>query len=177
LKISSVKVDRWSLWPALTFLAITGVLRLETQLPGSNSFFWVLGSALFCLLAAIAIVVLVVFNASRQRPRQAISLFCALIAPVLLGQPIDWVVNVVHLELVIKAGKLNIPGNGQNFTAFDWSNGLAGGPSTFLIRDETGEIALPPALHKHPLSDENGFADPCAGNVSHLLGPYYICNI
>jgi hypothetical protein len=64
---------------------------------------------------------------------------------------------------------------GNDFAVYDWSVGFAG-QNTFLIHDRTDEIALPLALHKHPLSDENGFADICAGKVQHLLGHYYICN-
>ena len=88
--------------------------------------------------------------------------------------------DLIHAGLTARfgMGQLGIPsksGDGS-FVVYDWSVGLAIGPSTFLIRDATDEIALPMAQHKHPPSVELGFGEECAGRVQRLIGHYYICS-
>jgi hypothetical protein len=62
-----------------------------------------------------------------------------------------------------------------SFKAYDWSIGFAGS-NTFLIWDATDEVALPVRLHQHPLSDEQGLGEDCAGKSEHLIGHYYVCS-
>jgi hypothetical protein len=104
-----------------------------------------------------------------------------LIMPVLLWSPINWVADCVHLGLTVGFGAGQIGSSskpdGRGFAAYDWSVGLAGGPSTFLIHDETGQIALPIAQHVQPSIPENGLEEECAGKVRHLLGHYYVCTL
>jgi hypothetical protein len=65
--------------------------------------------------------------------------------------------------------------HGYRFRSFDWPTGLAGGPSTFLIFDESDEIALPFQQHTEDRSEVPGFTESCAGRVQHLQGHYYVC--
>jgi hypothetical protein len=98
---------------------------------------------------------------------------------MLLWSTIGWATDYVHLGLTAWCGygQLGSPpkSNGGQFTTYDWSVGLAGGPNTFLIHDVTDEIALPMAQHTHPSISENGFGEEGAGKVRHLVGHYYVC--
>jgi hypothetical protein len=135
-------------------------------------------SVAVCAIASIVLLVVTLVFAVKSRPRKAASILLALIAPILLWWPINWAADCVHLGMTVGFGaRMNVSGSdGNGFAAYDWSVGFAGGPSRFLIHDETDEIALPIAQHTHPLSTENGFGEDCAGKVNHLLGHYYICS-
>ena len=170
--------DRWLLWPVVASIAGTTVLTFLCGLPGLVSFVLIPFSLLAYAVAAVAIVVSAVVVAARRRLRKSSSLLLALAAPVLLWPPINWITIYLHLGLTAGFGMGTIgptPEPGAPFAVYDWSTGLAGGPVTFLIHDETDEIALPPASHKHPISLENGFGEDCAGKAAHLLGHYYLC--
>ena len=174
-----LKSDRWSFWPGFASLGIVFILTLLCGLPGLMSWIMAPVSALFCAIASLVLLAMILISAVRKRPRQIASLSIALIAPILLWWPINWVADCVHLGLTVGfgAGQLGTSSgsDGSGFAVYDWSVGLAGGPNKFLIHDETDEIALPMAQHKDPAASENGFGEDCAGKVRHLLGHYYVC--
>lgn len=170
--------DRWLFWPALAFLVIVIVITFFCRIPGPISFLMILLSPFCYAIVSIVILTAAVVFAVKKHPRRALSLFLVLITPVLLFTPIKWVADCIHLGLNVGIGikQLGPPirMQGSEFVANDWSVGFAGGPSTFLIHDETDEVLLPMDQHTHP-STEYGFKEKCAGKVSHLLGHYYIC--
>lgn len=127
---------------------------------------------------AIAFLILVLTLVVRKRFRKTSSALAAILLPILLLKPINWGAECLHLALTagFGLGQLGwgVP-KGNEFYAFDWSVGLAGGTNTFLIHDVTDEIALPRDQHKHLIETENGFDEDCGGKVEHLLGHYYVC--
>jgi hypothetical protein len=134
-------------------------------------------SLLVYLVAVIALMCASVALAAKKRPRAATSAMLALFAPVLLWSQINWAADCAHLGLAVGfGGGPASTADRSGFATYDWSTGLAGGPATFLIYDESDEIARPLALHQHPAASENGFGEDCAGRVRHLLAHYYVCN-
>jgi hypothetical protein len=137
-------------------------------------------SLLGCAIGSIAVLATTVFLVVKRRPRRGASIFLVLLLPILLWRPIVWGTELIHLGLTVGlgAGQLGVPSqsNGDDFAAYDWSIGFAGGPSTILIHDATDEIALPVAQHTKPLSSEGGFGEECAGRVQHLVSHYYVCS-
>jgi hypothetical protein len=178
-KVGILKTDRWLFWPAFASLGIVFVLTLVCGLPGPVSLIMPLISVLVCGIASIVLLAVGLISALKKRPRRAVSFLLALITPVLLWWPINWVADCVHLGITVGfgAGQLGTPSNSDRsgFAAYDWSVGFAGGPNRFLIHDDTDEIAVPMAQHTHPSESESGFGEDCAGKVHHLLGHYYIC--
>lgn len=172
-------VDRWLPWLALVSTAIVAILTLLCRLPGLVSFLIIPLSLVGYLAAPPALVAASVWFAANKLPRKAASALIALATPILLWVPINWAADCVHLGLTAgfgagQIGAMSKP-DGSKFAAYDWSTGLAGGPNTFLIHDDSDEIALPLARHKHPAASENGFGEDCAGKVKHLLAHYYVC--
>jgi hypothetical protein len=171
--------DRWLLWPPLATTAVVAGLTLLCGLPGTVSFLLIPASLLGYLVATIALLGAGAVQAAKRRPRRAISVLVALVAPFLLWVPIKWAADCLHVGLTVGfgVGQLGSPSkhDGSRFAAYDWSTGLAGGPATFLIYDESDEIALPLAIHRQPANSEDGFGEDCAGKVKHLLAHYYVC--
>jgi hypothetical protein len=172
-------VDRWLPWLTLVSTAIVAILTLLCRLPGLVSFLIIPLSLVGYLAAPPALVAASVWFAANKLPRKAASALIALATPILLWVPINWAADCVHLGLTAgfgagQIGAMSKP-DGSKFAAYDWSTGLAGGPNTFLIHDDSDEIALPLARHKHPAASENGFGEDCAGKVKHLLAHYYVC--
>jgi len=171
-------MDRWLFWPVFTSLTIVTALALLCGFPGRLNLIVEAISVLVCVIACIALLGVALISAIKKRPRRASSFLLAMIVPVLLWWPINWVADCVHLGITIGfgAGQLGASSSsdGSRFVAYDWSTGFAGS-NKLLIHDETNEIALPVAQHTHPLASEIGLGEDCAGNVGHLLGHYYIC--
>jgi hypothetical protein len=179
VKQGMVRMDRWSFWPGFAALVTVAVLTLLCKLPGPVGFLLMPISFVCYIITTIVILIAVVIFIAKKSPRRAASLLLVLITPVLLWSPINWVTDCVHLGLTAgfgggQLGSSSRP-SGSEFTAYDWSVGLAGGPNTFLIHDVTDQIALPMAQHTNPADSENGFGVECAGKVRHLLGHYYVC--
>jgi len=172
-------MDRWIFLPALASLVLVAILTFVCGLPGSVSFLMIPISLLGYTITTITLLMTAVIFVAKKRQRRAASLLIALIAPMVLWSPINWAAECAHLGLTVgfgagQLGSASKPGD-RGLAAYDWSIGLAGGPNTFLIHDETDEIALPMARHKQPSSYENGFGEECAGKVHHLLDHYYVC--
>lgn len=162
-------------------MAIALIVALLTGIPGLESFLIALTVVLGAPLVAAGLIVIALVAAVRRRRRIAVSFLAAVLIPVLLWKPIVWTADCMHLALTVwtgagQLGRSSGP-DGSPFDTFDWSVGFAGGPATFLIYDVTDEIALPFKLHKLPIASEQGFGEDCAGNVTHLLGHYYVCTI
>jgi len=172
-------MDRWIFWSAFASLGIAFALTLACKLPGLVSFLMIPISLLAFVVACIVLLIAAGILGAKKRPRKAASLLLALIIPVLLWSPINWVADCAHLGLTVwfGAGQLGSSSklDGSDFEVFDWSVGLARGPNTFLIHDKTDQIALPMAQHTQPSESEHGFGEDCAGRVRHLLGQYYVC--
>ena len=82
----------------------------------------------------------------RQLSRKAASALLAVAVPALLLIPISFAQPYVHLGLMLAFGIGYIgptPDAGQRVGIYDWSTGLAGGQSTFLVHDTTDAIASP----------------------------------
>jgi len=73
------------------------------------------------------------------------------------------------------AAQLGRPFNQNGFTTYDWSVGLITNPDTFLIRDESDQVALPVRQLKNLTGFKKQVLEGCAGNARHLLGHYYVC--
>ena len=174
----SVAGDRWLLWPVVAAITSTTALALLCGLPGLVSFLLIPLSVVAFPIVAITIIVWALVLGARRRFRKAGSVLLALLAPMLLLTPINWTAECLHLGLTVGFGAGEVGPRrppSAPFWVYDWSVGLAGGPNTFLIRDETDEIALPAALHKLPIASEFGWGETCAGKLRRLLGHYYIC--
>ena len=131
------------------------------------------------LVCSLLIVIWGSVLAEKRRVRKATSIIAMVVLPALLWRPMHWTTDCIHLALTAgfglgQLGSTSVP-NGTRFEAFDWSVGLVGGWTTFLIFDPTDEIALPMAQHTHSPESELGFGPDCAGNVSHLVFHYYVC--
>jgi hypothetical protein len=180
-KFGVLKMDRWIFWPAFASLGIVFALTLACGLPGLVSFLMIPISQLAFAVACIVLLIAAGIFGAKKRPRKAASFLLALIMPVLLWSPINWVADCAHLGLTVwfGAGQLGSSSkpDGSDFEVFDWSVGLAGGPNTFLIHDKTDQIALPTAQHTQPSESEHGFGEDCAGKVRHLVRHYYVCTI
>jgi hypothetical protein len=171
-------MERWSFRPGLVSVAAVFVIELICKLPGAVGFLLIPLSLLLYALAAVGILVATVILAVKKRPRRAASILLALVGPVLLWWPINWATDCVHLGLTVGLGVGYYgarPARRSGFAVYDWSVGLAIGPSTFLIHDVTDQIGLPIAQHTLPSTSENEFREECAGNARYLLGYYYIC--
>jgi len=178
---SGVKgMDRWSFRPGLLALVTVAALALICQLPGTMSFIMIPLSLLGCAIGSIAILATTVFLFIKRRPRRGVSIFLVFLLPVLLWRPIVLAADLIHLGLTVRfgIGQLGVSSksNANDFAAYDWSVGFAGGPTTILIHDGTDEIVLPVAQHTKPLSSEDGLGEECAGRVQHLVSHYYVCS-
>jgi hypothetical protein len=165
--------DRWSLKPAFASLTIVAALTLLGQLPGSASFLLIPLSLVGFAIASLVILVLAVRCMVKRRWRRGASVLLIVLLPVLLWQPVKWAANMAHLGLTVGFGAgigVVERGSDGNFAAYDWSVGLAGGPSTLLIHDVTDEVALPIAQHTHPTSSQHGLREECANRVRLLIG-------
>ena len=130
-------------------------------------------------IGSIAILGATIYLLIKKRPRRGASIFLVLLLPVLLWRPIVWATEVIHVGLTVclGVGQIGVEAQSNDFGAYDWSVGFAGGPTILLIHDVSDEIALPAAQHTKPLSDEGGFGEECAGKVDHLIKHYYVCTI
>jgi len=175
-----MEADRLSFKLALVSLVTVAALGLLCQLPGWVSLVLIPISLIFYGTALFVILAMAVYCFVKKCPKRGISVLLALLLPVLLWRPINRAADVVHLGITsgFGGGQLGAPSKSSdgNFVAYDWSVGLAGSPSTFLIHDVTDEIALPMAKHTHPPTSENGFGEECAGKVRRLISHYYVCN-
>jgi hypothetical protein len=175
----SLTQDSWAAWPALATMAIALLVAILCSLPGMVSFLLIPLTVLGAPLVGAGLLVMALVVAERRRPRMAVSILVATLLPLLLWKPITRAADYIHLALTVWTGAAQLGDtsrpDGSSFATYDWSVGLAGGPNTFLIYDDTDEIALPLKLHKQPIADEQGFGDDCAGKVTHLLSHYYVC--
>lgn len=171
-------VDRWSLKLGLVSLATVAATAVICQLPGTVSFFLVPIAALSFAAGSIIVLGATVFLVAKKRPRTGASISLIVLLPLILWSPMIRAAELAHLGLTAGFGVGQLgssSSNGSDFIVYDWSVGLAGA-NTFLIHDETDEIALPMSKHTHPLSSEDGFGEECAGRVKHLVGHYYVCS-
>ena len=116
---------------------------------------------------------------SRREPRKAVSVALALLMPMLLRVPLGRSVEYLHLGLTASFGVGQIgpafrSSDGQ-FASYDWSVGLAGGPSTFLIYHAIDDVENAPARRRDPASTSRDLQTECAGHVRRLLAHYYVC--
>jgi len=180
LKGTLTAKDCWSLKPALMSLLVVAVLDLICGIPGSVSFLMIPLSLLGYGISFIAILATAAYCLLKKRPRRGSSVLLVFLLPFLLWRPIIWAADVAHLGLTVGlgVGQLGTPSTSsdKSFTAYDWSVGLVTNPQTFLIHDETDDVALPMAKHVHAASSTNDLEEYCAENVRHLIGHYYVCN-
>jgi hypothetical protein len=174
------KSDRWLFWPVLATLSLVTAMAFICVLPGIVSFIFIPFAVFSLPVAIIAVAAFAAYLLIKQRPRKAASLAFALILPLALLSPIDWIADCLHLGLTAWLGQGQLGrtsrASGHGLEVFDWSVGLAGGPNTFLIRDPTDRIALP-AIQIARFNDPSGFFRSCADKTRHLLGHYYTCVI
>lgn len=170
--------DRWLPWLSATSAMIILSLVVVCGMPGAISFFLI--PVLFLLilpaLGLAGCVVIAVFFI-KQLPRRAFSVVAALVTPIVLWRPIFWTSECLHTLVTVTTGaghigQYSLRGGGE---VYDWSVGLAGGPSTFLIHDPTDTITR----STKPSDVENGtgqdLRDECAGRSQRLIGHYFTC--
>jgi hypothetical protein len=158
----------------VAFLAITVVT------PGLTAFGIVLSVATLTPVIVIGLLVALIYFLWKRRWRAALTgvlapTLCVVLAFPLSRLPAQYV-RFLATRHLYDVQVTSLPGTpGHRFGSFDWSTGFAGGPSTFLIFDESDEIALP--FHKRVTDPraEQGLAESCAGSVQHLQGHYYVC--
>jgi len=185
--------DRWLYWPAPVVVVLMTILCFIVGLPGTLSFLMIPLSVLLFLLIAVAIIIFLCTFIYQRQFRKAISVALALALPVFLGAQIQWVADCLHLALTVTYGfgVLNPyqarhagalvefspvpPDSTKPFAFYDWSVGLAGGPSTFLIHDISDEVALPVYQSRDSSKTEYSIGEFCRGKVRHLVGHYYVC--
>lgn len=167
------------IWPGALAVLVATCAVLACKIPSPINLLLMFSTTAGCLLACISLLALAVFLAFAKTPRRSASVLAAIVLPVLLWQPIIWAADYVHLGLTVGLGIGQMgqieSSNAKTFKAYDWSIGFAGS-NTFLIWDGTDEIAQQAQLHHHPLSDEQGLGEDCAGKSEHLIGHYYVCS-
>lgn len=169
--------DRWLPWPPLVATCLALALVFTCRLPGSISFILIATSMLCLPLIGTVMVGLVIVLTAKRLPRRAASIAIALIAPVLFWTPIGWAADCLHLVVTEttglgQIGHYSLRGGGE---AYDWSVGLAGGPNTFLVHDETDVIAKLAKPRQLSTASATGIEEECAGRVQRLFGHYYTC--
>ena len=178
--ISSLRTDRWLLWPAIVTLLATIFLLFVCQMPGLIGFVLALVLGLgwpFALgLVLLVAVVMLVMHRVRLAASLVLAPLCVTISWTLLVQAATYlhlgITVLVSMEPSRASGKTS---NVQQLTVYDWSTGLAGGPTTLLIRDVSDEIASPLVKHRTWASQGVGTEEECAGKVRHLVDHYYLC--
>jgi hypothetical protein len=180
LRRAPLEMDRWLFWPTCSILIIAVGMLLLSGMPGTTNLIFIpltflVGLPLLagCFLWAIVLL-------TEKRPRKATSFFFAAALPVLLWQQIRWMALILHLGLTVWPGigalGTTLPQDEAKFRAYDWSVGLAGGSTTFLIFDASDEIARPISLAKQDSAADGDLAQRCRNNVEHLVGHYYVCS-
>jgi hypothetical protein len=174
-------MDRWLFGPAIISTGIVTVVLFLVQLPGRFGFVLVPVSGIAFAVVALVLIGVAVFLAVKKRPRRGASFALAIIMPILLWGPAIWLSAYPHLALTVwfgagvLEGPLNQSENG--FTTYDWSAGLAGNPSTVLIRDASDQIALPQGQVQNLSGFKKDVFGWCGGQARHLLEHYYVCDI
>jgi len=171
---------RFLIWPSIVAILFVALLALAVVTPGPEAFGIVLGVAALTPVVVIGLVVALVYFLWKRRWRAVLTGVLAPTLCVVLAFPLAQLpAQYAHLFVtrhVYDAQVTSLPGTpGHRFGSFDWSTGFAGGPSTFLIFDESDEIALPISNHVANPRVEQGFVESCAGHVRHLHGHYYVC--
>jgi hypothetical protein len=148
------------------------------QIPGILSTLIIPLSLIGVPIGAVLLLALPGFSLVKWRPRKAASYLLAVALPILLWRPLVWTTDCIHLGLNVWLGLGELSAfktlDGK-WADYDWSTGLVSNGNTFLIYDSTNEIALPIEQHKLLANSVNQLTTICAGNVSHLIGYYYIC--
>lgn len=163
----------------MSLITIT-VLQLVCQLPGEISFLLIPLSALGCVVLLITVICAAAYCFVKQRARRGASISLMVLLPVVMWLPLNWVADVVHVGLTrgLGVGQIGSPMKSGDhcFAIYNWSVGLSIGPSTYLVHDPTGEIALPLIQHTRPPDPELGWIEECAGRAHHVIGHDYICS-
>lgn len=171
--------DEWRFRPIAIILIALFAVALICGIPGLIGFIlWPIALIGFPVIALILLGTSI-WSAWKRRFRSALSYLAAIAIPIALWWPIIWSTQVIHVGLsaYLGFGQLGtyktVDGR---FAAYDWSVGLVTNPSTFLLYDETDEIALPLAQHKMLKKSQSDFVEECSGGSRRLIGHYYICN-
>jgi hypothetical protein len=179
--IERASPDRFLVWPSAVAVLFVGLIAGAVETPGPEAFGIILSLASVTPSIVIGLLVALVYFLWKRRWRAALTsvlapTLCVALAFPRARSPAHYVHFLVTRHTYY-AQITSLPGTpGHRFGSFDWSTGFAGGPSTFLIFDESDEIALPIQKHAAALSVELGFAESCAGRVQHLQGHYYVCS-
>ena len=173
------KADRWLIWPTLASVTLFIVLMLISGIPWSLGLLAEIVTTIVFLLAAASLCVATVVFLFDRRFRMAMSFLVAAVVPMAIRLQLVWVANCLHLMLTIwlgvgYLGPTETPDN-HGFAAYDWSVGLAGGESTFLVRDPSRNVAMQPGPHTAELTTQT-IRQTCMGRSKHIVGPYYICS-
>jgi hypothetical protein len=172
--------DRFLIWPSVVAMLFVGLIAGAVETPGPEAFGIIFGLASLTPVIVIGLLVALIYFLWKRRWRAALTgvvapTLCVALAFPLARSPAHYIHFLVTRH-TYDAQITSLPGTpGHRFGSFDWSTGFAGGPSTFLIFDESDEIALPIQKHAADPSVELGFAESCAGRIQHLQGHYYVC--
>jgi hypothetical protein len=172
--------DRFLIWPSVFALLFVGLIAGAVETPGPEAFGIIFGLPSLTPVIVIGLLVALVYFLWKRRWRAALTgviapTLCVALAFPLARSPAHYV-HLLVTRHTYDAQITLLPGTlGHRFGSFDWSTGFAGGPSTFLIFDESDEIALPIQKHTADPSAEPGFEESCADRVQHLQGHYYVC--
>jgi len=165
--------------PALSGVGVFALYGFFGDIPGAVSFILIISCILFVAEFLFLWAAFLNKCLGRGYGRTALSVIVVPLLIVGLRDPIHYVNDCLHLLLEQKRYEREIaalPNSVKGkFTTFDWSTGFAGGPATFLIYDESDEIALPMDKHTSRAGYEAGFGPDCAGKVTRLFSHYYVC--
>ena len=173
--------NRFLIWPSVVAMLFVGLIAGAVETPGPEGFGIIFGLASLTPVIVIGLLVALVYFLWKRLWRAALTgvvapMLCLAIAFPLARSPAHYI-HFLITRHSYDAQITSLQGApGHRFGSFDWSTGFAGGPSTFLIFDESDEIALPIKNHAADSSVELGFAESCAGRVQHLQGHYYVCS-
>ena len=148
-------------------LAYVTLLRTICAIPWAYDLYLSLLVALGVVGEALVILVIAGRFVFSRKPRLAVSLAAAVVAPIVLWTQIVWVSDCLHLAGSIALSPSRPDAKG--FRTFDWSAGLAGDPDVLMIHD-----ARPSAAQLEP-SVANHVDGECGGSATRLIGRNFFC--
>src|SRR5579872_373748 len=96
--------DKWLWWPMISALGAWFLFSFLDGMPGLLSFILIPVSILSLLLAAGMVLILGCALIARRRPRKALSLTLALLAPFICKEQINRAADCLHLALTVEFG-------------------------------------------------------------------------
>jgi len=177
---AAARRDRPLLWPVIAVVGAAWLYLLICQWAGELGFILTLAMIFLGPFAALAFAFIPLVCALRRRWWLAGSWLLGPAIVFALWRPMIASGDYAHLLIMLPFYNAKIAAapidHGRALMVDDWSIGLAGSPSTFLIYDDSDRIARPLRQQSPPLTHLGGFETDCSGHVRPLRLHYYLCN-